>query len=314
MQSILLSSSGTSGWGMISVGSKSHSREVNSVLFLCADGAAYTLLNNQFNAIGWRAEPAEMFVVSGQLQTGSSLYLQPTEGAQGWASLTITPFPRSAIDRECTRFMESRTLQIWVGTPVITDFYLPDCFEPGQFYFIGGEIDGGTFEWILPPCPDPSEATCWEVEDLSTSYGVSLPVTAGEPHPYNFFNKITLRVTNPCGIVEVTEPVNFCGNSNIDFQPGENISGKSQTTDNFISVYPNPVQNQIYFNFDQSKAKPNIGRVEIVNTQGIILVDSKQVNEDYVVFDLSENAPGIYTYRVSFTDGTISSGRFIIAR
>ena len=85
------------------------------------------------------------------------------------------------------------------------------------------------------------------------------------------------------------------------------ISNKELSRDH-ISVYPNPAETMIYFDFKE----PVSGTMAVYNTLGK-LVDEITLQQDFVELDISDLSAGIYVYRI-LSDGDIKSGRFSISR
>ena len=59
--------------------------------------------------------------------------------------------------------------------------------------------------------------------------------------------------------------------------------------ENLISIYPNPVNDKLHIEINQGS---KLGRVQIINTQGLLLYDNRNLTENYI--DVSQLKNGIY--------------------
>jgi hypothetical protein len=77
--------------------------------------------------------------------------------------------------------------------------------------------------------------------------------------------------------------------------------------DKSISLYPNPSKGKFFID-----ANAGIEQVQVYGMDGRLVADIQTGNVHRVQLDLTSNASGLYTSKIRFSDGTISTKRLQI--
>ncbi|MBT6766415.1 MAG: T9SS type A sorting domain-containing protein, partial [Prolixibacteraceae bacterium] len=78
-------------------------------------------------------------------------------------------------------------------------------------------------------------------------------------------------------------------------------------TDEILAIYPNPATDEIYLNSEK-----DFKEIEIYNTLGKLCFKQRIYSKDAIKLNISSFQPGMYIARALFTDGNLSTKKFVI--
>lgn len=234
--------------------------------------------------VTWNVVPSSAVLVSSG--TGTKANLSASSAYNGYATITFT------IQTPCGS--KSYTRNFFVGTPILYDIELPECFNRYTTIPISVKADGAyRYTWGLPGCDVPInpnnepgwyDPQCWYNLSGSPTQSNQVVIYVGNNSGY-----ISVWAENQCGSVSRAEEVRWC-NPQV-YGPGPHypkiggVKNRSETAENGeapFKLYPNPSSDYMTLEFNPVHFKASETKtIQIINEMGQVVSLEKTEGPTY---------------------------------
>lgn len=232
----------------------------------------------------WNVSPSAAVLVSSG--TGTKANLSASPAYNGYATITFT------IETPCGNKSYNRSF--FVGTPILYDIELPDCFNRYTTIPISVKADGAyRYTWGLPGCDVPInpnnepgwyDPQCWYNLSGSPTQSNQVVIYVGNNSGY-----ISVWAENQCGSVSRAEEVRWCNPQVYGEGPHypkigglNNRSTAAESGTAPFKLYPNPSSDYMTLEFNPAHFKTSETKtVQIINEMGQVISLEKTEGPTY---------------------------------